>query len=205
MSIVTEALTRHMGRPRDLSRETALLEATIEVLQEVGYDRLTIDAVAARAHASKATVYRRWSGKAQLVVEAIKSMDEEADCAFPDTGSLRGDLRAGVAAIVERLVSDEGQLFAGVIGASMRDPELAAILHESMVEKKEASCRTVVDRAISRGEIDPSCTGDVLLHVLPPVLFFRCLTSPEPVDDAFLDYAVDSIALPLITRSFPSN
>src|SRR5207244_13096978 len=86
---------RVLGRPRDETRNVAILEATLAVLGEVGYDRLTIDAVAARAKASKATVYRRWPGKAALVVDAFRTVNpaqaavpgEEPRCVFPDTGS----------------------------------------------------------------------------------------------------------------------
>ena len=80
-------------RPRvEGERELEILEATLEVLDEVGYDLLTMDAVATRAKASKATLYRRWKGKPELVVAAI--MAHKGDAVVPDTGSLRGDLLA---------------------------------------------------------------------------------------------------------------
>src|SRR5580700_5639700 len=82
----------HGGRPLDASRDVALRDATLALLAEIGYDRLTIDAVAARAHSSKATIYRRWSGKAELVVDALHSL--KGSPPTPDTGSLRGDLEA---------------------------------------------------------------------------------------------------------------
>ena len=76
----------------DASRDGALREAALELLADVGYDRLTLEAVAARARAGKTTIYRRWSGKAELVVDALVSA--KGPLGFPDTGSLAGDLRA---------------------------------------------------------------------------------------------------------------
>src|SRR5581483_10849004 len=95
-----------VGRPRDETRDAAILDATLRILGDVGYDRLTIDAVATEARASKATVYRRWPGKAALVVDAIQSLNPYAAGTGgepPDTGSLRGDLLAGVSNFAERL------------------------------------------------------------------------------------------------------
>ena len=90
MSPQPEATTT---RPRvEGDREAEILEATLEVLAEVGYDRLTMDAVAARAKASKATLYRRWNDKASLVVDALLVVKHTAET--PDTGTLRGDLIA---------------------------------------------------------------------------------------------------------------
>src|ERR1700734_4422967 len=82
----------HRGRHLDASRDAALRDAALELLAEIGYDRLSIDAVAARAKASKMTIYRRWSGKAELVVDALSCLRKPGE--VPDTGSLRGDLQA---------------------------------------------------------------------------------------------------------------
>src|SRR5471030_1961694 len=82
----------HGGRPLDASRDVALREAALKLLAEIGYDRLTIDSVAARARASKTTIYRRWSGKAELVVDALNCL--KGSPPVPDTGTLAGDLAA---------------------------------------------------------------------------------------------------------------
>src|ERR1700679_672658 len=84
------AAAAHRGRHLDASRDAALRDAALELLAEIGYDRLTIDSVAARAHASKTTIYRRWSGKAELVVDALNCLKDSRP--VPDTGSLSGDL-----------------------------------------------------------------------------------------------------------------
>src|SRR3954467_7617569 len=93
---LADADAPRLGRKRDHTRDTEILQAAIDVLAETGYDRMTVDMVAARAKAGKATVYRRWASKAELVVDAVacmKKVDVEST-ALPDTGTLRGDLVA---------------------------------------------------------------------------------------------------------------
>src|SRR5205823_2180699 len=189
--------------------ESAILEATLDVLGEVGYDRLTIDAVAARAKASKATVYRRWPGKAALVVDAMALINPlkptepgaEAQCHWPDTGSLRGDLLAGCRNFVDRLNTDEGKLVLAVMTAQARDPELARAMRESTYDDKRRSCRILVDRAITRGELTSDTGADTFTEVLPALMFNRLLVTGEPFDEAFVAHVVDDIALPLLTRA----
>ncbi len=193
-----------VGRPRDETRDAAILAATLEVLSEVGYDRLTIDAVAAKAKASKATVYRRWSGKAALVVDAVMTTkpkpaaDGEPPCYWPDTGSLRGDLLEGVRHFAEKLSSDEGKLMAAVLTAQMRDPELAQAMRDATYEDKRRSCRILADRAVARGELQTSAGADTFVEVLPAIMFNRLLIANEPFDDAFITHVVDDVALPLL-------
>jgi len=197
------AATRILGRPRDETRDAAILEATISVLGDVGYDRLTIDAVAAKAKASKATVYRRWPNKAALVVEALHTLKPvpapgaETPCLFPDTGSLRGDLLAGLQKIANKLSTDEGKLMAAVMTAAARDPDLAVAMRGNHEEKRR-SCHTVVARAVSRGELDSDDGAETLHEVVPALMYNRLLIVGEPFDDAFLTKVVDDIALPLL-------
>jgi AcrR family transcriptional regulator len=206
--MISQVATRSIGRPRDDAREAAILDATLEVLGEVGYDRLTIDAVASRAKASKATVYRRWPGKAQLVVDAIqarKQLTAAADaaasgqaCFGPDTGSLRGDLIATCRGFVDRLNSEEGKLLVAVMTAQARDPELATAMREATYDDKRRSCRAIADRAIARGELESADGVDTYIEVLPAIIFNRLLLSGEPFDEAFITHVVDDIALPLL-------
>jgi len=197
---------KNVGRPRDDSRDAVILDATLDLLGEVGYDRLTIDAVAAKAKASKATVYRRWAGKAALVVDAMQTInplkpnpaDGPPDCTWPDTGSLRGDLVAGCRNFVERLNSEEGKLVAAVMTAQSRDPELASAMRAATYDDKRRSCRTLADRALARGELSSTDGADTFVEVLPAIMFNRLLITGEPFDDAFISHVVDDIALPLL-------
>jgi AcrR family transcriptional regulator len=200
------AAIKSVGRPRDDAREAAILTATLDVLGEVGYDRLTIDAVATKAKASKATVYRRWPGKAELVVDAmqtinpIKTAVEGAapECHWPDTGSLRGDLIAGCQNFVDRLNSDEGKLMLAVMTAQARDAELATAMRAATYDDKRRSCRILADRAIARGELTSTAGADTFVEVLPAIMFNRLIFSGEPFDEVFITHVVDDIALPLL-------
>ena len=200
------AAIKTVGRPRDESRDAAILAATLDVLGEVGYDRLTIDAVATRAKASKATVYRRWPNKAALIVDAMATLKPAHEpgmappCLFPDTGSLRGDLLAGLRKISTKLSTDEGKLMAAVMTAQARDPELAAALRGTTQSKRE-SCETVVERAIERGELTSTIGVNAFCEVVPAMMYNRLLVSGEPFDDAFINQVVDDIALPLLHRN----
>jgi len=202
------AAIKPKGRPRDDTREAAILGATITVLKNVGYDRLTIEAVASEAKASKATVYRRWPNKAALVVDAMaqlgppKDTGDETTCLFPDTGTLRGDLVAGLEAIGQKLSTDEGKLMFAVMTAVSRDPELAAAMRGS-TEEKRRSCHTVVERAIKRGELTSTQGVDAFVEVVPALLYNRLLITGEPFDEAFIAQTVDNIALPLLLQGEP--
>src|SRR3954447_22622340 len=115
------------GRPRDPRRREAILSAAISLVAEVGYDRVTVDGLAARAGVSKPTIYRRWpGGKPEIVVEAIRAKRGAAGD-LPDTGSLRGDLLALLGAVIG---SVDAQVAGGLISQLRSSPELAALFHD---------------------------------------------------------------------------
>jgi AcrR family transcriptional regulator len=126
----TDRTPRPTG-PRAEAREQAILDAALELIREVGYDRLSMDALAERAHAGKATIYRRWTGKAQLVAEAIRRRKSEHEI-DSDTGSLRGDLLSALGQTCTSLSLDEA-IVAGVMSAMRTDPELAALMRAQVI------------------------------------------------------------------------
>src|SRR6478672_5992627 len=105
-------------------RDAAIRDATLALLLEVGYDRLSMDAVAARAKASKATIYRRWPGKQELVLDAVRARGPGL-VVTEDTGSLRGDLMATYRSAIHGSAADDADLIAGVLRAMRTTPELA--------------------------------------------------------------------------------
>jgi AcrR family transcriptional regulator len=185
-------------RPRvEGLREQAILDATLEVLAEVGYDRLTMDAVAARAKASKATLYRRWTGKATLVVEALHHSKgvEEA----PDTGSLRGDLLAiscGLGGL-----ADTGTVasIASIITAIAHDEDFGAAFRAHVLEHKMAATRVVWQRARDRGELRDDVDVDLLQAALPGIVLHRVFVLGERPDVDLVTRVVDQIILPAAT------
>src|SRR6478752_2449796 len=113
-------------------RDSAICDATLELLVEVGYDRMSMDAVAARAHASKATIYRRAPGKQELVLDAVRSRGP--GLVVPeDTGSLRGDLGSAYSHALHGTATEDVELIAGVRRAMRSAPELAECVRSQMV------------------------------------------------------------------------
>jgi AcrR family transcriptional regulator len=181
-------------------RDAAICDATLALLLEVGYDRMSMDAVAARAHASKATIYRRWPGKQELVLDAVRARGVGLTVA-EDTGSLRGDLVATYRSAVHGSAADDADLIAGVLRAMRTAPELADCVRSQVIESKCDVSRVIVARAVARGEL-PAETDPLILHEVASALWFhRVLVVGGPVDDAFIAHVVDDVLMPLLDRS----
>ena len=181
-------------------RDVAICDATLALLLEVGYDRMSMDAIAARAHASKATIYRRWPGKQELVLDAVKARGVGLTVA-EDTGSLRGDLVKTYRSAVHGSAADDADLIAGVLRAMRTAPELADCVRSQVIESKCDVSRIIVSRAVARGEL-PAQTDPLILHEVASALWFhRVLVVGGPVDDAFIAHVVDDVLMPLLDRS----
>ena len=196
--VVPAAPVTRLGRKRDHTRDPEILEAALEVLAESGFDGMTIDMVAARAKAGKATIYRRWPSKADLVLDAVACMKAgEIDFErLPDTGTLRGDL---VAMIRPRTI-EEGErklrIMAGLFGMISSSPELADAARAAIIEPRAAVNRIFLQRAIDRGEISPDCDIEALAVLNPAMAAFRLLILRQPVDAEFLVALIDGVLLP---------
>jgi len=179
-------------------REEAILGATLELLAEVGYDRMRMDAVAVRAKASKATIYRRWPGKAELVVTAIERHTAAAMDDRTDPGNLRDDLLGRMRAMRDGLTGQDAGLLLGLLTAMHHDAELAAIVRARMIDDKRRAFDPAIDRAIDRGELPKGLDRAMLAEVSSAMLFSRAFVTGEPLDDAFLTDLVDRVLLPLV-------
>jgi len=157
---------------------------------EVGYDRLSMDALAERAHAGKATIYRRWTGKAQVVAEAIRRRKSEHEV-DPDTGSLREDLLVALDHTRVALTLDQA-VVSGVMSAMRSDPELARLMREQVIDGG-GKVDGIVDRAVARGELPPGSTADQINEVAPATVMMRLVFLGEPLDDAFTTHLVADI------------
>jgi AcrR family transcriptional regulator len=182
-------------RQRDATRDHDIHHAALELLAECGYDRLTIDGVAARAHAGKATIYRRWPGKADLVVDALGALDEHR-LESPDTGTLRGDLLALLCDVEEMVDEQRMSLMAGLVPALRRDAELARRFDERFVGPRQGVVREVFERARARGEIADDADVELLATTLPALVTFRVLIGQHAVDAAFAERVVDHVIPP---------
>lgn len=161
-----EATTkRGPGRPPDLAKRRAIIEATREVLAEVGYTSMTIDGVAQRAGASRVLVYRVWDTKLALAADAL--FGSMGAFEVPDTGSLEADLRAFVAQHVERMSGDA--YLKGLPGLTVElltDPDLYRWMHVRFVQPSEDGYRAILERARARGEIEADIDPRVLTRVI---------------------------------------
>ncbi len=189
---------RQQGRQRDASRDTVILEAALALVGELGYDRVSMDAVAARAHASKATIYRRWSSKGALVSAAVRCR-APVPMVMPDEGSLRADLLAAVALMAQSIGQQDLALLTGVFAGMRTDPELADAMRCDLLGDKESAIAPLFSRAAERGE--PLHPGAVrlFLEVAPAVVMHRLIVTAEPVDDAYVTHVVDDVLLPVLT------
>jgi AcrR family transcriptional regulator len=185
-------------RKLDEDREEAILRATYELLAEAGYQGLRVDAVAARAQASKATLYRHWPTKAGLVIDAVKFCKASGE-ELPDTGSLRGDLMAWFQQMAEMISGDEGPILAGMFVTLHTEPELAAELR-AMRNSKLPLAEALCARAVARGELRPGYDAGLIDEIVPGQLFMRCFAMGEPLDEHYLDHLTDDIILPLLNR-----
>lgn len=186
-------------RPRvEGGREDEILDATLDLLLEVGYDRLTLDAVARHARASKATLYRRWETKARLVVEAMARANLAPSAAAVDTGTLRGDLLATFCGGQGLLRNGAPTLLASVITAVTTDPEFAAAFRQTFLEPRLQVSRAVYTRAAARGEISADLDLDLLAPTLAGIVLHRAFVLGELPDDALVERVVDHVILPAV-------
>jgi AcrR family transcriptional regulator len=163
-----------------------VLEATSELLAEVGYDQLSVEEVAARAGVHKTTVYRRWPTKAELVADAARVQADE-NVPIPDTGTLAGDLRHLAREVVANVGSPGGTRRArSVVAAAASSDELAAALHSFWAHRLTASAR-IVERAIERGELPTTADPRSVIEAVVAPIWFRLLLTGEPIDDNFAD------------------
>ena len=190
---------RHRGHALDSSRDVAIREAALDLLSEIGYDRLTMDAVAARAHASKATIYRRWQGKAALVVDALNC--SKGSMLEPDTGSLEGDLASMSQASCSQESRFNAQIMLGLITALAHDVELRDVVRERMIEPRTKVIRSIFERAVQRGEISTERNLDLLVALLPALMIQQVLITGELPDTDFSTRVINDVILPLATAS----
>jgi AcrR family transcriptional regulator len=187
----TAAATRRPGRPRSTEADDAILEAAIDLFAEVGLEGLTVEGVAARAGVGKATIYRRYPGKVDLVVAAVRCFTQ-ARQPPPDTGSTRSDFVALLDGLVTMLTTTPlGRALPILVASRTRVPELDLAYSEIVAEKRARSA-AVIRRGIERGDlradVDPEIVGDC--YVSP--IFYRFLITGAPLDAAFADEIVDA-------------
>ncbi|GLZ76214.1 TetR family transcriptional regulator [Actinorhabdospora filicis] len=177
-------------------RETAILDAVHALVTEIGYDAMRIDQVAARAHASKATIYRRWKGKAELTLECMRRMHPPTTL-VESSGSLRTDLMMVLHDHVTGKKSDHAFVL-GISAAMQRDDELREMVQRELVRPFRDSVRLALEWAAERGEVSPAVLGVRMLpDVIPAMCARRRWMEPLLSDDEFYEELIETIVMPL--------
>jgi len=174
------------GRPRATDRTPAILRATIELVDEQGYDRLRIQDVATRAGVGLGTIYRRWPNKQALFVDALRA--KEID--LPDTGDVRADL-VEILTLMARGLGGDGQLVPGCIAVGRDEPEILQALRDNTLAKVRAHLRQLIAQEV--GDDDPDL--DLRVDFGPGVLLHRAMLYGETIDDPAVFERVADLAL----------
>lgn len=169
------------------------------LIATLGFDAVSMDRIADAAGVSKPTIYRRWRSKADIVVDGIRNRMSQVEMP-DDTGSLRGDLLAVFGADLDELNRDD-RLAVGVAAALPAHPELAEAVRVSAAVLADRQCRTVVERAIARGELDADARNDDVAAVFDAaqaMILGRSVIGAGAMDKTFLIRAVDAVILPAL-------
>ncbi|MDT0276327.1 TetR/AcrR family transcriptional regulator [Blastococcus goldschmidtiae] len=185
------------GRPRDPSRDGVIRAAILRLLADVGYGALTMDAVAAEAGVGKATIYRRWRTKEELVVDTVSDLNAE-QASTPDTGSLEGDLRQLLRSMVALVNGPAGAAIQALLSSMQHQPALAAAFRAGPLAAWQTAFRETWARAEQRGDLPAGLVGTPVTDAIGAPLVQRWLASGQPVDDAYADAVLDMVALPLL-------
>jgi AcrR family transcriptional regulator len=188
------------GRPRDPSRDGVIRAAILRLLADVGYGALTMDAVAAEAGVGKATIYRRWRTKQDLVVDTISDLNR-AEATPPDTGSLEGDLRQMLRQMVAVINGPAGAATLSLLSTVPHQPALAAAFREGPLALWRRAFDQIWTRAEERGDVRSGMASSVLSEATSALLVQRWLLTGEPVDEAYADQVLDTVVLPLLRTS----
>ena len=187
------------GRPRDATRGAAILEAALELLTEVGYDRLSIESVAARSGVAKTTIYRRWADKASMVAAALA-----ATAVRPSTPATTSDLRSTAIEVVSNLAQQMCEqnlaLLTAMFAARRTDPALAEALHLILQQDEVAMTAPLLLAAHRGGAALRPDAASVFAELVPALLLHRLLVLGDEPDAAVIEHLVDRILLPLIVE-----
>jgi AcrR family transcriptional regulator len=181
---VSETATRRPGRPRSAAADASIVRATLDVLIEEGYRGLTMEQVRARAGVGKATLYRRYGSKQELVSEAIRHLNQQID--LPDTGTVRADILAVAASV---MAGAERVAFANfaprLLADAAGDPEMHAIFYANLVAPRRAVMGEVLRRGVARGELRADLDVELTIDLLTGPWVYRLLISGGDPDALF--------------------
>ena len=186
-----DAPSRRPGRPRDAAIDAAILQVASEQFVEHGLQGLSMERVAAVAGVGKATIYRRWGSKEEMVADALASTLGSPGDALPDTGSLATDVRAGLREVVDELRSPAGRARPRILAEVSSGSALGTVFMRRVVEPRRARWVALIRRAIDRGELDASVDPELASDLVLGAPIWAAITRRI---DAFDDRAIDALA-----------
>ncbi len=192
MTAPVEETERRMGRPRSAEADRAIIDAALELFADHGLDGLTVEGVAARAGVGKATVYRRYPSKIDLVVAAASGLSRET-APTPDTGALRSDLLAWLHGLTHLLRGTiAGRCVPVLVAETSRNVELATA-HQAFIAARRVESKAVVRRGIERGELAAAADPEIVVDMLAGPVFYRAFVSRDPLSERVLTELVDAV------------
>jgi AcrR family transcriptional regulator len=177
---------RPPGRPRSEESRQSILRSTLKLLKDTGFPQLSIEAIAADADVSKATVYRWWPTKAALVADAFSAGADE-ELRFPDTGSVRKDMSLQMRQVIRVFRSQRGKVVAALLGGGQSDPELIAAFRERFLWPRRRQAYQTLQRGIDRGELPTDLDMDLTLDSMYGPIYMRFLIRHDELNEGFAD------------------
>jgi len=179
--------------PRTADRTQAIMRTTLQLAQEVGYAKLSIEAVAARTGVGKHTIYRRWPSKGALFLDAVLT-GQDSGLDYPDTGDIVADLRRQIHAAVDLLGQPPlGPLYQALVGEAQHNPMVAAALHERFIRPQTDRTVARLRRAQQQGQLSPDFDLEVAMDILSGPLYFRLLITQEPLTHEYVDRVLEAL------------
>jgi len=191
-------VARGPGRPRSEKARKAVIRSTLALLKRTGFHELSVEAVAAHAGVGKATVYRWWANKGELVIDAFVSAVEK-ELRFPSAGPVLQSIHVQMRRWAVIFRSPLGQIVAAVIGAGQSEPEILEAFRSHWVEPRRVEARRLLGQAITIGEIRADLDPDTVLDLLYGPLYIRLLLKHAALNEEFVD-TVFEIVSPLFSR-----
>ena len=189
------------GRPRDANTDRVILVAAAELMAEKGIGGLTIEEVAERAAVGKTTIYRRWSSRGTLALDAfLAEFGRERD--LPETGTFVGDLRAALGVWIGAVSGTSAvAMLAGLIAEIQHDRDLASAWRNQVIAPLRAQYSIMVDKGVARGEIPPETDAGAVLDLLFGACYYRLLQRQRPLNEQFVNQIVDVVAAGVVART----
>lgn len=185
------------GRPRDRHIDTAVLDATLAVLDQVGYTALSFEDVARRAATTRPAIYRRWSGRPRLVLAALAVRLDVAE--VPDTGCTLCDLGEGLGVFITAFSAIRPDVLGPLLADCTGDPELHAEFMAILFDPPRAAVARMLDRATARGDLRSDIDRELILDMLGSLIHYRTLFGHAPTSDTEVEHAIEALLAGIAT------